>query len=92
MSLTQEQIARLGKLTSLTPNNDISVDSVLDSFDALSRMDTSSNTIVSRSGKSIMTPREDIVIHSYMDDALLSCSPQKKTAHQIVLGGIIAWE
>ena len=86
MSLTQEQIIRLGKLTSLTPNNTLSVDSVLDSFEALSQVDTSAIDRVSRSGSSVMVPREDVVVDSHMDDALLSCSPQKKAAHQIVLG------
>jgi Asp-tRNA(Asn)/Glu-tRNA(Gln) amidotransferase C subunit len=51
MSLTQEQIARLGKLTSLKPQEELEISSVLDSFSALSKTDTSHITTVSRSGK-----------------------------------------
>lgn len=51
MSLTQEQIARLGKLTSLKPQETLEISSVLDSFAALGKTDTSHITTVSRSGK-----------------------------------------
>jgi len=39
-----------------------------------------------------MTQRQDTVVDSDSSDALLACSSQKKAAHQIVLGGIIAGE
>jgi Asp-tRNA(Asn)/Glu-tRNA(Gln) amidotransferase C subunit len=90
MSLTQEQITRLGKLTSLRTGKDLSVDSVLDSFDSLSGTDTSHISEVSRSGNTTMMLREDIATNSGIADELLACSSQKKLAHQIVLGGIIA--
>ncbi len=90
MSLTQEQIARLGKLTSLRTGKDLSVESVLDSFDSLAQTDTSHIHEVTRSGKATMTLRADIARDSLISDELLACSPQKKAAHQIVLGGIIA--
>ncbi len=51
MSLTQAQIARLGKLTSLKPQEELEISSVLDSFAALGKTDTSYITTVSRSGK-----------------------------------------
>lgn len=85
MSLTQEQIARLGKLTSLKINKDPSVDSVLDSFSTLSDTDTSTILSVSRSGNATLSPRPDIQQDSHMSGALLACSAQKKAAHQIVL-------
>ncbi len=90
MSLTQEQIARLGKLTSLHTGKDLSVDSVLDSFDSLARTDTSHVDSVTRSGNKTLKLREDTVVDSHIADDLLACSSQKKAAHQIVLGGIIA--
>lgn len=90
MSLTQEQIARLGKLTSLHTGKDLSVESVLDSFDSLAQTDTSHIREVTRSGKTTMVLRGDIARDSAIADDLLACSPQKKAAHQIVLGGIIA--
>lgn len=85
MSLTQEQIIRLGKLTSLNTRKDLSVESVLDSFDSLAQTDTSHIHEVSRSGKSTMVLRADIATNSGIADALLACSSQKKAAHQIVL-------
>lgn len=90
MSLTQEQITRLGKLTSLKTGKDLSVESVLDSFDSLAKTDTSHIHEVTRSGKPTMTLRLDSAVGSGIADELLACSPQKKAAHQIVLGGIIA--
>ena len=92
MSLTQEQITRLGKLTSLYTGKDLSVDTVLASFDSLAKTDTRSIDKVSRSWKSVLSAREDRVIQDNLGDSLLACSSQKKAAHQIVLGGIIAWE
>lgn len=92
MSLTQEQIARLGKLTSLSPQAELEISSVLDSFAALSKTDTSHITTVSRSGKGSLSLREDIVVDSHLADDLLACSGQKKAAHQIVLGGIMVGE
>lgn len=90
MSLTQEQILRLGKLTSLRSREDLSVDSVLDSFDSLAKTDTTHVESVTRSGKNTLVLREDVARDTGIADALLACSPQKKAAHQIVLGGIIA--
>jgi len=93
MPLTQAQIARLGKLTSLKTQNNLSVESVLDSFDSLAQIDVSMVHLSNWSGRHTLSLREDIVIQdAWMADDLLSCSPQKKLAHQIVLGGIIAWE
>ncbi len=92
MSLTQEQIYRLGKLTSLKTGQDLSVESVLDSFDSLAQTDTAHIHEVTRSGNSVMILRADLPLQSGLADDLLACSSQKKAAHQIVLGGIIAGE
>jgi Asp-tRNA(Asn)/Glu-tRNA(Gln) amidotransferase C subunit len=92
MSLTQEQIARLCKLTSLTQSQDLSVDSVLDSFESLKSIDTINTPESSRSGNRTLILRQDIVSDGLLSDALLDCSKQKKAAHQIILGWIIAWE
>lgn len=92
MSLTQEQIHRLGKLTALSSWSHLSVESVLDSFDSLGKTDTSMMEGVSRSGKQTMSLRSDDVLNSGIADSLLACSSQKKAAHQIVLWWIIAWE
>jgi Asp-tRNA(Asn)/Glu-tRNA(Gln) amidotransferase C subunit len=92
MSLTQEQITRLGKLTSLHTLQNLSVDTVLDSFEALTKIDVSHIHQSTRSWKNKMIPRPDIVQSSLTADALLACSSQKKAAHQIVLWWIIAGE
>ncbi len=92
MSLTQAQIAHLAKLTSLTPQSDLEISSVVDSFTSLSSTDTSHVDTISRSGKTSLTLREDIVDNSELADQLLACSNQKKAAHQIVLGGIMIGE
>lgn len=90
MSLTQEQIIRLGRLTSLQTTTDLSVESVLDSFDSLSQTDTHHILYTTRSGESRMRLRSDAPMDAGIADSLLACSSQKKAAHQIVLGGIIA--
>jgi Asp-tRNA(Asn)/Glu-tRNA(Gln) amidotransferase C subunit len=92
MSLTQAQIIHLAKLTALRPQSDLEISSVLDSFDSLSRTDTSHISIISRSGQGSLSLREDIVVDAHIADDLLACSGQKKAAHQIVLGGIMVGE
>jgi Asp-tRNA(Asn)/Glu-tRNA(Gln) amidotransferase C subunit len=92
MSLTQEQIQRLGKLTALSPHEELNISSVLDSFDSLKSIDTSQIEMVSRSGKGSLTPRADIVVDAGLSDELLACSHQRKAAHQIMLGGIMVGE
>ena len=92
MSLTQAQIAHLAKLTSLTPQSDLEISSVVDSFESLSSTDTSHVSHISRSGNSSLDLREDNVIDSGLSDQLLACSNQKKAAHQIILGGIMIGE
>ena len=51
MSLTQAQIAHLANLTALTPQPELEISSVLDSFASLSRTDTTHITQISRSGQ-----------------------------------------
>lgn len=93
MTLTQEQITRLAKLTALQANSEIAIDSVLDSIDAIKNANTSEVSGVSRSGKSVMTPREDVIREDEkLPDELLNCSNQKVAAHQIVLAGIMHGE
>ncbi len=92
MSLTQAQITHLARLTSLRPEVDLEISSVLDSFASLERTDTSSIARISRSGQATLILRDDRVIDSRLADALLDCSSQKKAAHQIVLGGIMIGE
>ena len=93
MSLTQEQITRLAKLSSLSPNNSININSVVDSFDVIATVDTSSVFRATRSGKTELSLRPDVVVEDEkIPDALLKCSPQKIAAHQIVLAGIMQGE
>lgn len=92
MSLTQAQIEHLGKLTALHPWSNLEISSVLDSFESLSKTDTSMVTDISRSGNPILTLREDVISSSNIADNLLNCSKQKKAAHQIVLWGIMIGE
>lgn len=93
MTLTQEQITRLAELTALQANSEITIDSVLDSIDAIKNADTSEVSEISRSGKSTMTLREDVVRNDKnLPDELLNCSNQKIAAHQIVLAGIMHGE
>lgn len=49
MSLTQDQIKTLKKLTALSSENTVIIDSVLESFDSIAQVDTSSITNVTRS-------------------------------------------
>ena len=51
MSLTQDQIKTLKKLTALRGENSVSIDSVLESFDSIAQVDTSNITSSRRSGK-----------------------------------------
>lgn len=92
MSLIQAQIDHLGKLTALHPWANLEISSVLDSFESLGKTDTSRVTSLSRSGNDVLVLREDIVQDANISDELLSCSKQKKAAHQIVLGGIMIGE
>ena len=92
MQLTQEQIARLAKLTALQPQENLEIGSVLSSFEAIQNVDVSSIATVSRSGKWSLDLREDSVVDCQLADELLACSHQKKAAHQIVLSGIMVGE
>lgn len=93
MSLTQEKIASLKKLTALNQGENLSIDSVLDSFESLQALEIPPESGVSRSGNGVLTPRQDRVIASSpSSDALLSCSPQRVVAHQISLGSIMHGE
>lgn len=49
MSLTQEQIHHLGKLTAIFPHTDLAISGVLESFSSLEKVDTSDISTVSRS-------------------------------------------
>ena len=78
MSLTQDQIKTLKKLTALSSENTINIESVLESFDVIAPVDTSGVISTSRSGKGSLLPREDTVIDSSTSsDALLACSKQR---------------
>ncbi len=92
MSLTQAQIDHLGKLTALHPWSNLEISSVLDSFESLSKTDTSKISDISRSGNPILSLREDAIHDADIADNLLACSKQKKAAHQIVLWGIMIGE
>lgn len=93
MALTQEQISRLWKLSALNADSNTEIDSVLASVEAISRSNTDGVNALSRSGNNVMTPREDAINENEnIPDALLSCSPQKVAAHQIVLAGIMQGE
>lgn len=92
MSLTQEQIKHLGKLTALHPSSNLEIWTVLDSFEVLAKIDTSKMGTVTRSWQGSLILRDDIVEDSHIADNLLSCTHQKRAAHQIVLWWIMVWE
>ena len=92
MSLTQDQITRLKKLTALEWQKNIEISSVLESFSALQELENIENTEIHRSGAGSLDLRKDQVKDSPLADALLACSPQKIAGHQIVLGGIMIGE
>lgn len=93
MTLSQEQITRLGKLTALQADAHIEIDTVLQSFDAITNANTDAVANISRSGKSALSPRADeIHENNALPDQLLACSSQKVAAHQIVLAGIMQGE
>jgi Asp-tRNA(Asn)/Glu-tRNA(Gln) amidotransferase C subunit len=92
MSLTQEQISHLAKLTGLKGSN-IGIENVIASFEVLSKADTKTVHTVRRSGNNTLLLRKDEVIASEsLPNALLNCSGQKKAAHQIILSGIMYTE
>lgn len=91
--MTQVKIARLAQLSALKPDNDIEIEGILDSFEAIESVDTSCVKSVSRSGNASMKPRADeVVTDEKIPDELLACSPQKVAAHQVVLSGIMHGE
>ncbi len=93
MSLTQDKIIRLRKLTALSGEKEINIDSVLDSFDSLQNIKIEANTQTTRSGKGILLPRPDIVRASTTTpDELLACTGQRVIGHQIALGSIMHGE
>ncbi len=93
MSLTQEKIASLKKLTALHQGENFSIESVLDSFASLRVLKIPPDSIVSRSGNRALRLRPDMVEpSSTASDELLSCSPQRVVAHQISLGSIMHGE
>ena len=78
MSLTQDQISNLKKLTALASEKEVSIDSVLESFASIAAVDTSTISSTTRSGKGTLLPREDIVeTSSTSSDSLLFCSKQR---------------
>lgn len=92
MSLTQDQITHLAKLTSLKWDS-LDISSVIDSFERLGEIDTKTVGIVWRSGRQKLGLREDTISdNEELPDMLLACSGQKKAAHQIVLSGIMQGE
>ncbi|MBP6981772.1 hypothetical protein KBB25_03285 [Candidatus Gracilibacteria bacterium] len=93
MSLTQEKIKRLKKLTALESDKSIDIDSVVDSFDMLSKMNVDLTRESARSGKgSLITRKDEIHLSSTTPDELLSCTSQRVIGHQIALGSIMHGE
>ncbi len=93
MPLTQEKITALKKLTALTGGENLSIESVLDSFQTIQNLSIDPHSSVSRSGQGVLLPREDRVSSSdSLSDALLDCSHQRVMAHQIALGSIMHGE
>lgn len=93
MSLTQDKINRLKKLTALDPLSPPSIDSVLDSFSELQGVDTSAISETRRSGSQTLTFREDVVrSDEHLPDALLDQTKQRVVGHQIALASIMHGE
>lgn len=93
MSLTQEKIASLKKLTALNQGESLNIDGVLDSFQSLQSLEIPRESEISRSGNDLLQPRQDRVMSSTSSsEALLACSPQRVVAHQISLGSIMHGE
>ncbi len=93
MSLIQAQIKRLEKLTAINGEWILDISAVLDSFEALKNGTLSLPSVTSRSGRTILIPREDLVIPSSITRAeLLRCSHQKIAWNQIALTSIMVGE
>ena len=93
MTLSQEKIASLKKLTALTGGENLSISSVLDSFASLESVPIDPSAPISRSGQGTLIPREDVVCaSSTRSDDLLACSLQRVVSHQISLGSIMHGE
>lgn len=93
MTLSQEKIASLKKLTALTGGENLSISSVLDSFASLESVSVDLSAPISRSGQGTLIPRADIVyVSSTPSDDLLACSSQRVISHQISLGSIMHGE
>ena len=90
MALTQDQKKHLLKLTALKDMEGLSLDSILEYFTLLQQVDTSSVSVSTRSGCSVLAPRLDRIQASpSSSESLLACSPERIAAHQIVLSGIL---
>jgi hypothetical protein len=93
MSLAQEKINSLKKLTALSTGERLNIDGVLDSFASLQTLSTESASGVSRSGINVLFPREDrVLVSEASPEELLACSHQKVVARQIALGSIMHGE
>lgn len=93
MSLTQDQIKRLQKLTAIAREGDLDISGVLDSFESLKNGELVLPSTSSRSGEGVLHPRPDTVHSSVASrDELLGCSPQRIAAHQITLSSIMIGE
>ncbi len=93
MSLTQEKINRLKKLTALESDKSINIDSVLDSFDVLQKMNVDLTRDPVRSGQWVLLPRiDEVKISQTTPDELLACTSQRVVSHQISLGSIMHGE
>ncbi len=92
MSLTQAQIKHLEKLTALrTSSKPLSIDSIVTSFDSLKSVDTKSIAKTTRSGKTELLLRQDIVssVDIMRGESLLQASKQRVIGRQIALSGIM---
>jgi Asp-tRNA(Asn)/Glu-tRNA(Gln) amidotransferase C subunit len=93
MSLTQDQIKTLKKLTALSSEKEVNIDSVVESFDSITSVDTTHITSLTRSGAGTLMPRPDTVVSSSVSsDDLLTCSRQRVVGHQIALSSIMHGE
>ena len=93
MTLTQDKISRLRKLTALALTKEVTIDSVLDSVSSLQGLEIPSHLTTTRSGQGTLLLRPDIVKGSEdLPDMLLHCSGQRVVGHQIALSSIMHGE
>lgn len=96
MSLTQEQIRHIAKLSRLKLSEDDvqqysgQLSNIVDYIDQLNEIPDSELAKVTLVGETVLEPREDVVKPSIApSDEILACSKQRIVGHQIGISNIM---